>query len=69
LYGSKVQLTPPADKSKPLDAGGLTRIQQLLALSCSTVTPSTAPYSLLSVPYLRPNPKGRKPHPKPSPSS
>jgi hypothetical protein len=29
-YGSKVQLTPPADNSKPLDAGGLTRIQQII---------------------------------------
>jgi hypothetical protein len=29
-YGSKVQLTPPADNSEPLDAGGLTRIQQII---------------------------------------
>ena len=29
-YGSKVQLTPLADKSKPLNAGGLTRIQQII---------------------------------------
>jgi hypothetical protein len=29
-YGSKVQLTPPADDSKPLDAGGLTRIQRII---------------------------------------
>jgi len=29
-YGSKVQLTAPADNSKPLDAGGLTRIQQII---------------------------------------
>jgi len=29
-YGSKVQLTPPADDSEPLDAGGLTRIQQII---------------------------------------
>jgi len=29
-YGSKVQLTPPADNSKPLNAGGLTRIQQII---------------------------------------
>ena len=29
-YGSKVQLTSPADDSEPLDAGGLTRIQQII---------------------------------------
>ena len=29
-YGSKVQLTPLADNSKPLDAGGLTRIQRMI---------------------------------------
>jgi hypothetical protein len=29
-YGSKVQLTPPADNSEPLDACGLTRIQQII---------------------------------------
>jgi hypothetical protein len=29
-YGSKVQLTPPADNSEPLDAGGLTRIQRII---------------------------------------
>jgi len=29
-YGSKVQLTPPADNSEQLDAGGLTRIQQII---------------------------------------
>jgi len=30
-YGSKVQLTPPADNSEPLDAGGLTRIQRIIS--------------------------------------
>jgi hypothetical protein len=29
-YGSKVQLTPPADNSEPLDAGGLTGILQII---------------------------------------
>jgi len=29
-YGSKVQLTQPADDSEPLDAGGLTRIQRII---------------------------------------
>jgi hypothetical protein len=29
-YGSKVQLTPLADNSKPLNAGGLTRIQRII---------------------------------------
>jgi len=29
-YGSKVQLTPPADNSEPLNTGGLTRIQRII---------------------------------------
>ena len=29
-YGSKVQLTPPADNSEQLDAGGLARIQRII---------------------------------------
>jgi hypothetical protein len=29
-YASKVQLTPPADNSEPLHAGGLTRIQRII---------------------------------------
>jgi len=29
-YGSKVQLTPPADNSEPVNASNLTRIQQII---------------------------------------
>ena len=68
-YGSKVQLTPPADNSEPLNAGGLTRIQRIIGtlLFYGRAINNTQHVALGTLSAARS--KEPKQQPKPSPSS
>jgi hypothetical protein len=68
-YGSKVQLTPPADNSEPLNAGGLTRIQRIIGtlLFYGRAIDNTLLVALGTLSAAQS--KEPKQQPKPSPSS